>query len=91
MVVYEYEGGTFLDGIVKNSYPEPLVCAVSIVYYDGEGGELARAQLQTRDGQYLLVLEPGDTVVFAGIPTDMTLVGLEYMLEFDMATGVHPR
>ena len=91
MIVYEENGGTFLDGIAVNSYPEPLVCAVSIVYRDDDGAELARAQLKTRDGQYLLVLEPGETVVYADILTDMTLVGLEFTLEYDMSTGVHPR
>ena len=90
MIVYEQDGGTFLDGTVRNTYPEPITCAVSIVYYDAGGSELARAQLQTRDGKYLLVLAPGDTAVYAHIPTDMTLIGLEYELEFDASTGVHP-
>lgn len=90
LIVYEQEGGTFLDGIVSNAYPEPITCAVSIVYYDEGGGVLARAQLQTRDGKYLLVLEPGDTVVYAHILTDITLTGLEYVLEFDASTGIHP-
>lgn len=90
LVVYEEDGDTFLDGIALNSYSQPLVCAVSIVYRDEGGGELARSQLQTRDGNYMLILAPGENVVFAHILTDMSLVGLEYTLEFDTTSGVHP-
>ena len=88
--VYEEEGDTFLDGIITNSYPQPLVCAVNMIYRDEFGGELARAQLKTRDGNYMLVLAPGDNIVFAEILTDISLVGMEYTLEFESSTGVHP-
>lgn len=91
MIVYEEDGGTFLDGIINNSYPEEILCAVSIIYYDIDGMEIAKAPLQTRDGQYLLVLAPGENVVYATILTDISLVENEYILEFDPATGVHPR
>ena len=90
LIVYEEDGDTFLDGMVQNSYSRPLVCAVDIVYRDEGGGELARASLQTRDGNYMLVLAPGENVVFAQILTDMSLVGMEYELEFDTTSGVHP-
>lgn len=90
LIVYEEDGDTFLDGMVENSYAEPLVCAVDIVYRDEGGGEIARAQLQTRDGNYMLILAPGENVVFAHILTDMSLVSMEYTLEFDTTAGVHP-
>ena len=51
----------------------------------------AAAQLQTRDGNYLLVLAPGENVVFAHILTDMTLMDKEFTLEFDTSVGVHPQ
>lgn len=90
LVVYEEEGDTFLDGVIVNSYSQPLVCAVDIVYRDEGGGELARAQLQTGDGNYMLVLAPGDNLVYATILTDSSLLEMEYTLEFDSSTGVHP-
>ncbi len=91
LVVYEEDGDTFLDGIINNNYPLPIVCAVDIVYCDEQEVELARAQLQTRDGNYLLVLAPGENVVFAHILTDMTLMDKEFTLEFDTSVGVHPQ
>lgn len=89
MLVYEEEQDTFLDGICHNDYPEAITCAIDIVYHDGEE-EIARSRLQTRDGQYLLVLQPGDNVIYAHILTDMTLTESEYDLEFDMDIGVRP-
>ena len=91
LIVYEEEGDTFLDGIINNSYSLPIVCAVYIVYHDEEDNEIARAQLQTRDGKYLLVLAPGENVVFAHILTDMTLTDQEFTLEFDNTVGVRPQ
>lgn len=90
MLVYEEDQDTFLDGTIRNDYSRPITCAVDVVYYDDEGAELARARLQTRDGQYLLVLEPGNTVVYAHILTDITLTEREYELEYDMDVGVRP-
>lgn len=90
LVVYEEEGDTFLDGVVGNSYPDILTCAVDVVFADADGREIARARLQTRDGSYLLTLAPGDTVVLARIFTDMTLTAADFTLEFDMETGVKP-
>lgn len=91
LTVYEEEGDTFLDGAVENTYLEPITCAVDVVFTDSFGRELARARLQTRDGSFLLTLEPGRTVVFARIPTDMTLTDLDFRLVFDMETGIRPK
>lgn len=90
LIVYEEAGDTFMDGTVKNSYPVPITCAVDIVYYNDDGEEIARARLQTRDGNYLLKLMPGETVVFARILTDMTLTDREFKLEFDTSVGIIP-
>lgn len=90
MLVYEEDTDTFLDGIVRNDYSKAITCAVDIVYYDDDGVEITRARLQTRDGKYLLVLEPGETVVYARILTDMTLTDREYSMEFDMDIGIKP-
>lgn len=90
ILVYEEEGDTFLDGIINNDYVKPITCAVDVVYDDDSGSEITRARLQTRDGKYLLVLQPGENVVFARILTDMTLTEREYRMEFDKDAGVKP-
>ena len=43
-----------------------------------------------RDGNYLLTLRPGETVVLARILTDMTLTDRDFTFEFDMEIGVLP-
>ena len=90
ILVYEEDGDTFLDGYIVNDYVKPITCAVDIVYEEDDGEEIARARLQTRDGKYLLVLEPGENVVYARILTDMTLTEREYRMEFDKDIGVDP-
>lgn len=90
ILVYEEDGDTFLDAMVENAYSEPISCAIDAVYYDENGEEIARARLQTRDGSYLLVLQPGETVVFAQILTDMTITNDAYVFEFDKELGVKP-
>lgn len=90
VIVYDEEGDTFVDAIAVNRYPEPITCAVDIVYYGAEGEELARARLRMRDGSYLLTLAPGDNYVLANILTDMTLTGREFVLEYDIDTPVLP-
>ena len=87
--VYEENGDTFVDCVAFNEYPEPIICAVDIVFYEGEE-EVARAQLQTRDGLYLLVLNSGQTVLFAHVLTDMTITDFEFTIEFNLEAGVHP-
>jgi len=100
--VYEQHGDTFMDGIIYNSYPETLICAVSLNFYEEKKanatpppggwleGPVASAALQTRDGKYVLYLAPGENTVFAMIPTDMQLTGLELGLSFDNSLGVYP-
>ncbi len=89
--VYEENGDTFVDCKVVNEYPVAICCAVDIVFYEEDGVEVARAQLQTRDGMYLLVMNPGETVLFAHVMTDMTLLDFSFALEFDTEAGVRPQ
>lgn len=91
VAVYEEEGDTFLDGVMENGYTLPITCAVDAVYFDDDGNEIARARLQTRDGKYLLVLAPGDTVVLARIQSDITLTERDLTFEFDKETGIVPQ
>ena len=89
--VYEQAGDTFLDAVAVNSYPETLVCAVDVHFFEEEGGvEIAEGQLQTRDGQYVLVLAPGETTVFAQIDTDIVLTDKPFEFQFDEAFGIGP-
>lgn len=90
ILIYEEDDDTFLDAVIVNSYGAPISCAVDVVFDDDEGNEIARARLQTRDGNYLLVLEPGDNIVLARILTDMTLTDREYRFEYDKETEVRP-
>lgn len=90
VLVYEEDGDTFMDCIIANSYLMPISCAVDIVFRGEDGEELARARLQTRDGSYLLLLPPGETVVFARILTDMTLTNNDFTFEFDKDTAIRP-
>ncbi len=89
--VYEQAEDTFLDAVAVNSYPEALVCAVDVHFSEEEGGaEIAESRLQTRDGQYVLVLAPGETTVFAQIDTDIVLTDKPFTFAFDEAFGVAP-
>ena len=89
--VYEQCEDTFVDAIVVNDYPLPLMCAAAVTFYESEGGEaIAEGKLQTRDGEYVLLLQPGETTVFAQIDTDMRLTDMPFELTFDASLGVLP-
>ncbi len=91
--VYEHSNDTFVDLIAENSYPEPLVCALEIVFYEGSGDsreEVARGKLQTRDAQYMLTLAPGENTLYAQVNSDMTLTSLEFELIYDEAVMTAP-
>lgn len=88
--VYEQEDDTFVDAIAVNDYPETLVCALTAAFYDDTKELVASGSMQTRDAQYILILEPGETVIFAQIDTDMALTALDIELIFDDSLGVRP-
>lgn len=88
--VYEQAEDTFLDAVVVNTYPQTLVCALEVVFTDEEGKELASARTQTRDGQYVLHLAPGETIIFAQIDTDITLTDKPFELIYNESLGVLP-
>lgn len=90
ILVYEEYGDTFMDGIIENSYLFPITCVIDAVFDDDDGTELARARLQTRDGSYLLILPPGETVFFAHVLTDTKLTNVEFRFEFDKDTAIEP-
>ena len=88
--VYEQCGDTFMDAVAVNEYPDTLVCALNIRFFDEDGTEIASGRVQTRDGQYVLRLENGDNTLFAQIDTDMTLTDKEFRLEYSEDLNVLP-
>lgn len=95
--VYEQCEDTFVDAVMVNTYPSAILCAVTISFYETEedeeeaaGAPVAEGKLQTRDGQYVLSLQPGETTVFAQIDTDMTITALPFVLDYDMSLGIWP-
>lgn len=87
--VYEQCDDTFVDAVVVNTYPQRILCAASVSFTEEEE-TVAAGKLQTRDGQYALALEPGETTVFAQIDTDMGITALDYRIEYDETLGVMP-
>lgn len=88
--VYEQEDDTFVDCIAVNSYPETILCAIGVAFYDADGTIVAKTMLQTRDAQFALELTPGETTLYGQVDTDMTLTDLDFELVFDDSFGIQP-
>lgn len=76
--VYEYEDGTFLDGICVNAYPQPLDGEVNIVYTTSDGkicgiGKIHNVLGTTR-------LETGSNAIYAEINTDIDVTTMDFAL-----------
>ena len=77
--VYEYDNGTFLDGVCINGFPTALDGQVDIVYYTADGklcgsGTIHNAQGTTR-------LESGINAIYAEINTDIDVRMMDFSLE----------
>lgn len=79
MRVYEYDDGTFLDGVCVNGYPLPLDGELYIVYYAADGKLCGIGKLHTADGGTLL--SPGTNNVYAEISTDIDVRMMDFSLE----------
>ncbi len=90
ILVFEEKGETLVDLAVVNSYPELLLCAVNITFYNDEGEKIASSSLQMPDGSFLLALESGETPLYARVLTDIVLTDKRFELTFDPQTGVTP-
>ncbi len=77
--VYEYDDGTFLDGICVNAYPLPLDGVLNIVYYTGEGKICGVGQIQNALGGTRL--ETGSNAIYAEISTDIDVRMMDFKLE----------
>ena len=89
--VYEENGDTFVDCSVINSYPELIVCAVTIRFFEEDGTEIASGSLQMPDGSFMLSLANGETPLYARILTDITLTDKTFELVFDPNIAVEPQ
>ncbi len=89
--VYEQCDDSFVDAVIVNAYPQTIMCAVTISFFGEDGEELiAEGKMQTRDGEFVLLLEPGENTVFARLDTDMRLTDAPFKLSYDAALGVLP-
>ena len=77
--VYEYDTGTFLDGICVNAYPLPLDGVLGIVYYTAEGRICGIGQIHNARGG--TTLETGSNAIYAEISTDIDVRELDFVWE----------
>lgn len=77
--VYEYDDGTFLDGICVNAYPEPLDGEIRIVYYTSDEKVCGVGVLHNATGTTLL--KTGTNPVYAEINTDIDVTQMDFVLE----------
>lgn len=76
--VYEYDDGTFLDGICVNAYPLPLDGEVNIVYTTSDGKICGIGKIHNTVGT--TVLSTGTNAIYAEINTDIDVTGMEFSL-----------
>jgi hypothetical protein len=76
--VYEYDDGTFLDGICVNAYPQPLDGEVNIVYTTADGKICGIGKIHNTVGA--TVLETGSNAIYAEISTDIDVTGMQFAL-----------
>jgi hypothetical protein len=74
--VYEYDDGTFLDGICVNTYPLPLDGEVQIVYTTEDGKISGIGTIHNALGTTLL--ETGSNAIYAEISTDIDVTGMDF-------------
>ena len=76
--VYEYDDGTFLDGICVNAYPLPLDGEVSIVYTTSDSKICGIGAIHNALGTTLL--ETGSNAIYAEINTDIDVTQMDFAL-----------
>ncbi len=83
--VFEYEGGTLMEGVCENAYPKALTGSYEIVFTDKDGTEVARAGVLTRGEEN--TFQPGKTVIYAAIDTDMGILMTPFTLTVKQPVG----
>ncbi|MBQ6426285.1 MAG: hypothetical protein IJK14_07450 [Clostridia bacterium] len=79
--IYEYDTGTFLDGICFSSYPEPLDGTVRILFRDKDGRMCGEGTLHNALGT--TVMQPGANTIYAEILTDISVLEMDFTLEVE--------
>lgn len=79
MRVYEYDTGTFLDGICVNAYPQALEGELYIVYYAADGKLAGKGRIHNATGGN--IFETGSHPVYAEISTDISVIGMDFVFE----------
>lgn len=78
--VYEYEDGTFWDGVCVNAYPLPLDGQIDVVYRTADTGKLCGVgSLHNAEGGTLL--ETGANALYGEIETDIDVRMMDFTLE----------
>ncbi len=77
--VYEYDTGTFLDGICVNAYPQALEGELYIVYYAADGKLAGKGRIHNATGGN--IFETGSHPVYAEISTDISVIGMDFVFE----------
>ncbi len=77
--VYEYDNGTFLDGMCVNAYPLALDGQMDIVFYDASGKVCGEGTLlNVNNGT---ILETGANRIHAEIQTDIDVRMMDFVRE----------
>ncbi len=76
--IYEYDDGTFLDGICVNAYPLPLDGVVNIVYTTSDGKICGIGKIHNALGT--TALQTGSNPIYAEINTDIDVTGMDFSL-----------
>jgi hypothetical protein len=77
--IYEYDDGTFMDGLCVNAFPLPLDGRVDIVYYTDDGKICGTGTIHNAEGGTLL--ETGTNAIYAEISTDIDVTMMDFKLE----------
>ena len=77
--VYEYDTGTFLDGICYSSYPVPLAGTIRIIYRTEDGRICGEGTLHNAKGTN--EIQPGSNAIYAEILTDISVLSMDYTFE----------
>ena len=76
--IYEYDDGTFLDGICVNTYPLPLDGVVNIVYTTSDGKICGIGTIH--NVLNTTVFETGSNAIYAEINTDIDVTQMDFTL-----------
>ena len=77
--VYEYDDGTFLDGVCVNAFTEPLDGRIDVVYYTSDNKTCGIGTLHNNVGTTRM--EVGANNIYAEISTDINVCDMEFVLE----------